>query len=103
VAIGNSAEDKVTARGDEDDLHGAIRGYDFEIRLDWMFDHGIPPPLRESWTVCQAKFWRVQFVFVKLDDAPWCGLFGLAAFFPVHGKISRPGLLLRDKLFLSIS
>jgi hypothetical protein len=42
-----------------------------------MFDHGIPPSTPESWAVCRAKFWRVQFVFVKLGNAPWCGLFGL--------------------------
>src|SRR5271169_2371676 len=43
TAIGQSAEGIVAARGDEDDLHGAIRRYDFEFRLDRMLGHGISP------------------------------------------------------------
>jgi hypothetical protein len=44
TAIGQSAEGVVAARGDEDDLHGAIRRHDFEFRLDKMPSHGIFPP-----------------------------------------------------------
>src|SRR5450755_315347 len=40
TAIGRPAEGVVAPRGDEDDLHGAIRRYDFEFRLDKMLGHG---------------------------------------------------------------
>jgi hypothetical protein len=43
TAIGQSAEGVVAARGDERDLHGAIRRYDFEFRLDKIPGHGKTP------------------------------------------------------------
>src|ERR1700683_4898811 len=43
TAIGQPPEGVVAARGDEDDLHGAIRRYDFEFRLTKMLGHGKTP------------------------------------------------------------
>ena len=41
TAIGQSAEGVVAARGDEDDLHSAIRRYYFEVRLERMPSHRV--------------------------------------------------------------
>jgi hypothetical protein len=76
TAIGQSAEGVVAARGDEDDLHGAIRRYYFEFRLDRMPIHGIfhskRPRIKPAFEPQRRSYRIIQAVRASTDHSAFC-------------------------------